>query len=492
MGGLNRAFISRKKYSFLLTCILAHGLLHIILASPDIRCEANSQEKQREGDDVSFFATNNASSSTSREADVSFFATNNASSSTSREGDVSFIAFFNISSSTSREGDVSFIAFFNISSSTSREGDVSFIAFFNISSSTSREGDVSFIAFFNISSSTSREGDVSFIAFFNISSSTSREGDVSFIAFFNISSSTSREGDVSFIATISTSNSISRELSELQQLQMQNVAVIVSVLTLTSISVERWFAICKPLTFQQTRTRVIVCMVVIWVVANLASIPRLVMMEVIHDSLIPPNLTVLLTTCAPRDPQFAIHYEIFLVVTFFAIPILVMGYNYTAIAVCLWSSSNTTRHLSEGDQQAIVSQLMARRRTAKMLVVVVIVFFFCFMPNYVWNILRHTVLLQLGAINHLVPAITLITQLLVYTNSCTNPIIYNFMSGKFRKEFRSACACCSHCCRQEKPQQSQVHEMEPLSAKRIPRRDRNNASFTSCTADGRTMVSDCV
>ncbi|GFS13626.1 orexin receptor type 1 [Elysia marginata] len=84
---------------------------------------------------------------------------------------------------------------------------------------------------------------------------------------------------------------------------------------------------------------------------------------------------------------------------------------------------------SEGDQQAIVSQLMARRRTAKMLVVVVIVFFICFMPNYVWNILRHTVSLQLGSINHLVPAITLITQLLVYTNSCTNPIIYNFMSA---------------------------------------------------------------
>ncbi|RUS77651.1 hypothetical protein EGW08_014594, partial [Elysia chlorotica] len=186
--------------------------------------------------------------------------------------------------------------------------------------------------------------------------------------------------------------------------------------------------------------------------------------RVFHDSLIPPNLTVLLTSCAPHDLQAAMHYEIFLVVTFFLIPILVMGYNYTAIAVCLWSSSNTTRYLSEGDQQAIVSQLMARRRTAKMLVVVVVVFFFCFMPNYVWNILRHTVLLQLQSINHLVPAITLITQLLVYTNSflreqhtvllqlqsinhlvpaitlitqllvytnsCTNPIIYNFMSGE--------------------------------------------------------------
>ncbi|GFN96649.1 orexin receptor-like protein [Plakobranchus ocellatus] len=61
------------------------------------------------------------------------------------------------------------------------------------------------------------------------------------------------------------------------------------------------------------------------------------------------------------------------------------------------------------------------------------------------------------AINFYVPAITLVTQLLVYTNSCTNPIIYNFMSGKFRKEFRSACVCCPRC-RQEKPQQSRVRK----------------------------------
>ncbi|XP_059176686.1 orexin receptor type 2-like, partial [Physella acuta] len=207
---------------------------------------------------------------------------------------------------------------------------------------------------------------------------------------------------------------------------MATVAVIVSVLTLTSISIERWFAICQPLTFQQTKSRVIICVAVIWIVAHVAAIPRLIVMQENHDALIPPNLTILLTSCGPRDLDLTIKYEIFLVVTFFVIPIIVMGYNYTAIAVCLWSSSRNTRHLTEGDQQAIVSQLMARRRTAKMLVVVVIVFFFCFLPNHIWNILRH--LVSVNEINELAPVITLLTQVLVYTNSCTNPIIYNFMS----------------------------------------------------------------
>uniref|UniRef100_A0A7M4FXZ5 Uncharacterized protein n=2 Tax=Crocodylus porosus TaxID=8502 RepID=A0A7M4FXZ5_CROPO len=31
---------------------------------------------------------------------------------------------------------------------------------------------------------------------------------------------------------------------------------------------------------------------------------------------------------------------------------------------------------------------------------------------------------------------------LVYANSAANPIIYNFLSGKFREEFKAAFSCC--------------------------------------------------
>uniref|UniRef100_A0A2C9KSD6 G-protein coupled receptors family 1 profile domain-containing protein n=1 Tax=Biomphalaria glabrata TaxID=6526 RepID=A0A2C9KSD6_BIOGL len=78
---------------------------------------------------------------------------------------------------------------------------------------------------------------------------------------------------------------------------------------------------------------------------------------------------------------------------------------------------------------------------------------------------RHTC--NLDSINEFVPPITLISKLLLYANSCTNPVIYNFMSGKFRKEFRTACSCCFRCCcNRQRQSQGQVHEMEPLSAKR--------------------------
>lgn len=121
-----------------------------------------------------------------------------------------------------------------------------------------------------------------------------------------------------------------------------------SVLTLTAISIERWFAICHPLTFKETRKRVIVSIVVIWVGAHVMSIPRLLIFRENRDPMIPSNLTILLTSCGPDYDMdvLALNYDLFVFVTFYIVPIVVMGYTYTAIAVCLWSSIKTGQYLT--------------------------------------------------------------------------------------------------------------------------------------------------
>ena len=48
---------------------------------------------------------------------------------------------------------------------------------------------------------------------------------------------------------------------------LQGVSISVSVLTLSVISVERWYAICHPLKFKSTTTRARVMIFLIWVVA---------------------------------------------------------------------------------------------------------------------------------------------------------------------------------------------------------------------------------
>ncbi|ESO87583.1 hypothetical protein LOTGIDRAFT_127723 [Lottia gigantea] len=227
----------------------------------------------------------------------------------------------------------------------------------------------------------------------------------------------------------------------------QSVSVIVSVFTLTAISVERWFAICRPMSFKEKRKHVIITIGVIWLVGHLASLPRLIIFTATPDQMIPVNLTVLLTSCTPEGyPRVAYINELVCLVLFYLLPIIVMGYTYLSIAICLWSS-NICSSLKPHRQNKIsmdnlklinssimslhdkvTSQLKARRRVAKMLIVVVIVFILCFLPVYIWNILRHPIVHQTSKTSS---AIGYTVHLLIYINSSINPVIYNFMSGKF-------------------------------------------------------------
>lgn len=82
------------------------------------------------------------------------------------------------------------------------------------------------------------------------------------------------------------------------------------------------------------------CLVFIWIAAHVTAVPKMFIIDTVEDSLVPANLTILLTACAPGPglQAMAMDYEIFLCVVFYAMPIVVMGYTYTAIAIKLWSS----------------------------------------------------------------------------------------------------------------------------------------------------------
>ncbi|XP_070165519.1 orexin receptor type 2 isoform X2 [Polyergus mexicanus] len=155
---------------------------------------------------------------------------------------------------------------------------------------------------------------------------------------------------------------------------LQTVSVSVSVLTLTFISIDRWYAICFPLRFKSTTGRAKTAIIVIWLIALL-----FVSTRICHSTEIP-----------------------------------------------LSRSGNP-----EG-------QLRSRRKAAKMLVVIVITFAICFFPVHLLAILRCTMALPS---NQWTIAFSLIAHWLCYFNSAVNPVIYNFMSGKFRKEFKRNFRC---------------------------------------------------
>ncbi|XP_076022315.1 orexin receptor type 2 [Genypterus blacodes] len=251
---------------------------------------------------------------------------------------------------------------------------------------------------------------------------------------------------------------------------LQTISVSVSVLTLSCIAQDRWYAICHPLLFKSTAKRARKSIVVIWVVSCIIMIPQAIVMEC--SSLLPEltNKTTLFTVCdehwgAEIYPK--VYHSCFFIMTYVA-PLCLMVLAYIQICHKLWCQQipGTTSVLQRkwgsiqgtapaaGSRESVrvrtstvcaeIKQVRARRKTARMLMVVLVVFALCYLPISVLNIMKRV----LGTFKNTndretVYAWFTFSHWLIYANSAANPIIYNFLSGKFREEFKAAFSC--HC-----------------------------------------------
>ena len=118
----------------------------------------------------------------------------------------------------------------------------------------------------------------------------------------------------------------------------QKVSILVSVMTLTAISMERYMAICHPLTFKVSKHKTMLAIVMIWAVAMGTAVPDLFNLNIYPDDMVPPGATIWLTTCRPNNHEQEFYYQIFLTAFFYFLPTIVIGFAYFKIARCLWSS----------------------------------------------------------------------------------------------------------------------------------------------------------
>ncbi|XP_044587099.1 orexin receptor type 1-like isoform X3 [Cotesia glomerata] len=231
---------------------------------------------------------------------------------------------------------------------------------------------------------------------------------------------------------------------------LQTVSVSVSILTLTFISIDRWNAICFPLAFKSTTKRAKKFICFVWIFSFIFDTPDIILLQVA------PTVfkieTIYLTQC---KRSWSINSErIFNLVIFVFLyfgPLVFMTYTYYQIICVLRGSRIPGYKLSRRNNEIPLDaelsasfednhegRLVSRRKAAKMLVVVVLVFAICYAPVHLLNILRYSVTLSS---NNITRAFSLLAHWLCYLNSAINPVIYNFMSGKFRKEFRRSFIC---------------------------------------------------
>ncbi|XP_076390001.1 orexin receptor type 2 isoform X4 [Megachile rotundata] len=213
---------------------------------------------------------------------------------------------------------------------------------------------------------------------------------------------------------------------------LQTVSVTVSILTLTFISIDRWYAICFPLRFKSTTGRAKTAIIGIWVIALLFDIPDLIALHTFPPTHIRVK-TILFTQCATSWSQRSqITFTIVKLIFLYTGPLIFMSVAYWQIVRVLWRSdipghnllpraSQMSRTPSSGGGNPEI-QLRSRRKAAKIYTIM--------LPSDKW-------------MNN----ICLVAHGLCYFNSAVNPLIYNFMSGKFRQEFRRTfqeCAPSNH------------------------------------------------
>ncbi|WAR28725.1 OX2R-like protein [Mya arenaria] len=215
-------------------------------------------------------------------------------------------------------------------------------------------------------------------------------------------------------------------------LLVDTTCISVSILTLCAISIERWYAICRPLSFHSSIQRARITIAVIWAVSLCVALP-----EFLASTVIPyrPD-TLFRTMCYPAlwERRTVANFQICLLIFFYFLPLCIITCLYTHIAIVLWRKrvpGSAEKHLrpvqlSKRKSTDSDNRVSSRRKAVKMLVVIVVVFAMCFLPNHTLNILRY--LEQLRKVPNL-RMFALIAHWCTFFNSCINPIIYNFMSA---------------------------------------------------------------
>lgn len=235
------------------------------------------------------------------------------------------------------------------------------------------------------------------------------------------------------------------------------VSLCVSIFTLMMIAVDRYLAICRPLKFQISATRVTVVVAIIWVVSFTLASPLIVVNEVERmrgmEIIGYPNWLAACVEIRWEGTAWQKIYYIGVTYVCYLMPLFVIAAAYANVCKRLWSGI-PTEELSHSETQKLnksskeksktAEQIESRRKVARMLIVVVMIFAVCLLPLQIVNLLR-----VFGYFQKFDPIAEpnkshtpmLIANLIAYINSAVNPIIYNFMSAKFRKAFRAMLCC---------------------------------------------------
>lgn len=226
---------------------------------------------------------------------------------------------------------------------------------------------------------------------------------------------------------------------------IQAVAVSASVLSITVISLNRYYSVHNPLHARSffTHRKILSAIVVVWALSSGICLP-LVFMNKRDEFMVEQGLPLAFPICTEIWPSSKVKqaYNFLLFCALYCLPVL-----FNMVICCLtvhrlWSPTRPLRDCGALNQILPASQLKVRKKVAQMVVALVLLFAISWLPIYImdfWIEFNSPKFSQDEAQPPWVLQLRPFAQWLSLTNSSLNPICYCFVGSLYRsaKEMKS-------------------------------------------------------
>ncbi|XP_048578507.1 RYamide receptor isoform X2 [Nematostella vectensis] len=212
-------------------------------------------------------------------------------------------------------------------------------------------------------------------------------------------------------------------------LPAQAMAVMASVATLSAISFDRFRSIAYPYEARISVSKVKFIIASVWVMAGVMGLPLVAVLDV---RLFPGFGKPICDEYGWPSPLYRRIYSTATFIVTYAVPLPLMATWYAIVVYKLEQAAH------KGDDSEGFRVAQAKGKVVRMLIVVVAAYFVCFLPYHV-----SMMWLEFGDVSQsrFFWILLSYSHVLVYANSCINPILYCIFSEQFRRGFIKLCRC---------------------------------------------------
>jgi hypothetical protein len=233
-------------------------------------------------------------------------------------------------------------------------------------------------------------------------------------------------------------------------LPLRDVFMLVSLVTITTLSLERYWLITKPLQHQGKKSVAKIVLICIWIAAYLVNgVPLLLVTRLMEGE---GGLV-----CRLKYPSIKLmKVHVCFGIAIILVPFLVVIFCYIAIGVTLKNvykkrSQTMLMGCDEAGNKHTVTLIIRSKRLVKVLIVLVIAFAICNLPAVLYTLVHFFYKIQ--QFEHQEILFTFFQCMMVY-GSAINPLILLLMASEYRlcvvelkkhlTMLRDVLCCCSH------------------------------------------------